>query len=64
MGNLIMSDIEQQLLKSETENIIVTVSAASNVTSTLTDLKALNAVISRSYSIQKQLEKERILFLQ
>lgn len=42
-----MEEVEEQLKNSPTPNIFVTVSAASNVTSTLTDLKALNAVIKR-----------------
>jgi hypothetical protein len=45
-GNLIIDKIEEQLINSPTDNIIVSISAASNVTSTLTDLLGLNKVIS------------------
>jgi selenocysteine lyase/cysteine desulfurase len=45
-GNLLMKEIETQLKECPTPNIFVTVSAASNVTSTITDLKALNEIIS------------------
>jgi len=41
-----MKEVEEQLKKHPSNNLIVSVSAASNVTSTLTDLRSLNAVIS------------------
>ncbi len=41
-----MDDIEKQLSESPTHQIIVSASAASNVTSKITDLAALNGVIS------------------
>ncbi len=47
-----MKEVEEQLKNSPTNNIFVSVSAASNVTSTLTDLKALNEVISNTDNIQ------------
>lgn len=46
-GNLVMKEVEKQLKSCPSQDIIVSVSAASNVTSTMTDLKALNAVISK-----------------
>lgn len=44
---LMMDQIEDQIKKSPKKNIIVSVSAASNVTSQLTDLKSLNEIIKR-----------------
>lgn len=44
-GNLLMDKIVEQLLAVK-NNMIVTVSGASNVTSKITDLKSLNEVIS------------------
>ncbi len=40
-----MDDIEKQLSEEHTHEIIVSASAASNVTSKITDLAALNTVI-------------------
>lgn len=48
-GNLLMAELEKQLLDSPTDNIIVTASAASNVTSKLTNLEELNSIISKLY---------------
>jgi selenocysteine lyase/cysteine desulfurase len=53
-GNLVMKEVEEQLLRSPASDLIVSVSAASNVTSTLTDLRALNAVISKSVVTQSE----------
>jgi selenocysteine lyase/cysteine desulfurase len=42
-----MDKIEEQIKNSKRKNVIVSVSAASNVTSQLTDLKTLNAIIKK-----------------
>ena len=63
-GNLLIDQIEGQLIKSPTKNIIVSVSAASNVTSTLTDLFGLNKAISSVFVIKNRLKLRKILFIQ
>lgn len=63
-GNLIMADIQKQLLDAPTSNIIVSASGASNVTSKITDIKALNDIISKTMLIQQKLERLRLLFFQ
>ena len=60
-GNLVLSEIEEQLKNSPAKELIVSVSAASNVTSTLTDMKGLNSLISTSHLTQKGSEKSRKL---
>ncbi len=42
-----MDKIEKQIKNSKRKNVIVSVSAASNVTSQLTDLKTLNGIIKK-----------------
>lgn len=61
-GNLIMADIQKQLLEAPTSNIIVSASGASNVTSKITDIKALNDIISNFHFIQKKLGLLRVLY--
>ena len=58
-GCLILKDVEKQLKNSPSKNIIVSISAASNVTSYLTDLKAFNALISKLFIILEELRKEK-----
>ena len=53
-GNLVMSEVLEQLKNSPARELIVSVSAASNVTSTITDLKGLNAVISSWSFMQRR----------
>lgn len=52
-----MKELEEQLKNSPNNNIFVSISAASNVTSTLTDLKAFNEVISNIDDIQEESAK-------
>jgi selenocysteine lyase/cysteine desulfurase len=47
-GNLLMGDIITQIKAQNSRKIIVSASAASNVTSKITDLMALNSVISKN----------------
>ena len=47
--NLRMEEIEKALKEYPAKKIIVTVSAASNVTSQITNLKELNQIISKTY---------------
>lgn len=58
-GNLNMNEILKQIIESPTNQVIVSASAASNVTSKITDLSALNAVISNYHSIQKKQESTK-----
>jgi selenocysteine lyase/cysteine desulfurase len=46
-GNLLFDKIEKQLASAPTPNIIVSVSAASNVTSKITNLEKLNETIKK-----------------
>jgi hypothetical protein len=41
-----MGEILEQLKECESDSLIISVSAASNVTSHITDLESLNAIIS------------------
>ena len=49
-----MNEVEEQLKKNLSQDLIVSVSASSNVTSTLTDMRALNAIISKYNDIQSK----------
>jgi selenocysteine lyase/cysteine desulfurase len=50
----VLKEVEEQLKNNPSDNLIVSISAASNVTSTLTDLKGLNSVISKISVIQRK----------
>lgn len=50
-NELDMVGIEDQLLKWPKEHLIVSVSAASNVTSQVTDLQSLNEVVSNFFNL-------------
>ena len=50
-GNLLMEEIKVQLRGETAKKTIVSASAASNVTSKLTNLTELNSVISKSYNM-------------
>jgi len=52
-----MQEIEDQIKNWKSEQIIVSVSAASNVTSQVTDLKSLNEIISKNYFYFKKCKK-------
>jgi len=52
-----MQEIEDQIKNWKSEQIILSVSAASNVTSQVTDLKSLNEIISKNYFYFKKCKK-------
>jgi selenocysteine lyase/cysteine desulfurase len=54
-----MPQIKEQILNSQASNIVISVSAASNVTSKLTDLNQINAFVSE---LRKGHTKSRVIF--
>ena len=53
LGCLLIDKIEQQLMADPSPEIILSCSAASNVTSTLTDVVGLNRIVSKPVLTQK-----------